>query len=225
MTAGEIRIAGNVTVLYGDRKLNLRGTNKLVLDGTAAQSLSTDGYNAQVQNLTLANDVGGVTLVDPVSHTIGIGSRAHIYGLTENLGKWNNPAIETVTLDGGLTLRAGSTLNNLGQIKVMGAITNEGATITGNQPAPFAATVKITAAAPTTFAPQTIDVARTGTVTWDNQTGTVQHNVTFTAQSGVPTNIPNWTTGTQSRTFNTAATYNYQCSIHGAAMSGTVVVH
>ena len=30
--------------------------------------------------------------------------------------------------------------------------------------------------------------------------------------------------GTFSRTFTAAATYNYHCSIHGAAMSGTIIV-
>ena len=32
------------------------------------------------------------------------------------------------------------------------------------------------------------------------------------------------TTGTWSRTFSAAGTYKYHCSIHGAAMAGTVVV-
>ena len=48
----------------------------------------------------------------------------------------------------------------------------------------------------------------------------VSHSVTFDDGATSPTQDQ----GTYSRTFNTAGTYNYHCSIHGAAMAGTITV-
>ncbi|MEW5916808.1 MAG: Ig-like domain-containing protein [Gemmatimonadota bacterium] len=54
--------------------------------------------------------------------------------------------------------------------------------------------------------------------TW---TGQNSHNVTFDA--GAP-NSATQTTGTFSRTFTTAGSFTYFCTVHGRGMSGTVVV-
>ena len=79
------------------------------------------------------------------------------------------------------------------------------------------------------FSPATANVAPGTVVTWTwascesdiyGQT-CVSHNVTFADGGGTS---PVQTTGSFSRTFNTAGTYNYHCSVHGAAMSGKVVV-
>jgi plastocyanin len=48
----------------------------------------------------------------------------------------------------------------------------------------------------------------------------VAHSVTFDDGTTSPTQDQ----GTYSRTFNTAGTYSYHCSQHGAAMSGTITV-
>lgn len=65
-------------------------------------------------------------------------------------------------------------------------------------------------------------LAAGGTVTW-TWTGGVQHNVTST---GSPTfaNSTSKTTGTHAVIFATPGTYTYECSIHGAPMTGRVVV-
>lgn len=57
------------------------------------------------------------------------------------------------------------------------------------------------------------------TVTWTWR-GSAAHDVTFssTDKSAVQSS------GTYQRTFTTAGTYDYHCSIHGTAMSGRVVV-
>ena len=81
------------------------------------------------------------------------------------------------------------------------------------------------------FSPATITVARGATVrwTWDTCSGgdiygtgqtCVGHNVTFDGANASLTQE----TGTWSRAFPDAGTFNYQCTIHGAAMSGKVVV-
>jgi plastocyanin len=72
------------------------------------------------------------------------------------------------------------------------------------------------------FKPSEVAIARTGTITWTNESGT-GHNVTFASTTGAPTNIPAYTSGSSSRTFNTAGTFNYQCTLH-SGMSGKVIV-
>jgi plastocyanin len=59
-------------------------------------------------------------------------------------------------------------------------------------------------------------------VTWTFESLT--HTVAFDGTSGSPTNIGNSTNTEVSRVFNTAGTFNYQCTIHGG-MTGKVIVH
>lgn len=72
------------------------------------------------------------------------------------------------------------------------------------------------------FDPSNITLKRGGTVSWSNGTG-VTHNVTFTAAAGVPQNVADFNSGTASRTFDTAGTYDFQCT-HHSGMSGTITV-
>lgn len=48
--------------------------------------------------------------------------------------------------------------------------------------------------------------------------------MTFTPANGVPANVANLATGTASRTFATAGTFEYQCTNH-VGMSGSVTVN
>jgi plastocyanin len=72
------------------------------------------------------------------------------------------------------------------------------------------------------FDPSTLTIGVGGTVTFNNVSGTT-HNVTFTT-TGSPDNVADFASGTHAVTFSTAGTYNYHCTIHGASMSGVVVV-
>jgi plastocyanin len=63
----------------------------------------------------------------------------------------------------------------------------------------------------------TVPVGTKVTWTW---AGSMSHNVTFDDGPASPTQA----SGTFSRTFQTAGTYRYHCTIHGVAMSGTVTV-
>lgn len=69
------------------------------------------------------------------------------------------------------------------------------------------------------FVNAAVRVLEGGTVTWVWQ-GDNLHNVTF---NGGPAS-PNQTEGTFERTFETPGVYQYQCTIHGQLMSGTVTV-
>ncbi len=71
------------------------------------------------------------------------------------------------------------------------------------------------------FSPATIAVALNGTVTWQWNSGGVEHNVTFNDA----TNSGNLTSGSFPRTFQAAGTYPYVCTIHaGQGMTGVVNV-
>jgi plastocyanin len=70
------------------------------------------------------------------------------------------------------------------------------------------------------FDPATLNVPVNSTVTWVWSSGGVEHNVTF--QTGPSSG--NQGSGSFPRTFQTAGTYAYVCTIHGAQMSGIVNV-
>jgi plastocyanin len=72
----------------------------------------------------------------------------------------------------------------------------------------------------TSFDPAVVDILAGGTVTWNIAGG---HNVTF-GTAGSPSNIPTCTTCSESRSFPTAGTFVYSCTLH-AGMNGSVVVH
>jgi plastocyanin len=73
----------------------------------------------------------------------------------------------------------------------------------------------------TTFTPSQVDILVGGQVTW---TFNGEHNVTFTTAASAPSNIPNTSSGSVSRTFNDAGNFIFNCTLH-PGMQGTVIVH
>jgi plastocyanin len=74
----------------------------------------------------------------------------------------------------------------------------------------------------TAYHPATITVSPGTVITWTNLDN-ARHSATFSSTAIGST--PIFTSGTQSLTMPTApGSYHYQCLVHGAAMSGTVVV-
>ena len=69
------------------------------------------------------------------------------------------------------------------------------------------------------FDPGGVTIATGGAVTWQ-WAGTLGHNVTFASGPNSVTQ----TEGSFSRTFGEAGQFDYQCTIHGSSMSGTVTV-
>jgi plastocyanin len=72
------------------------------------------------------------------------------------------------------------------------------------------------------FSPSSMSVAPGATVTWTWAAGDTLHQIAFVdnAPGSAKQN-----TGTFQRTFSTAGTYNYFCTVHGPAlMSGTITV-
>lgn len=86
---------------------------------------------------------------------------------------------------------------------------------------PGSATGSVTIQA-TAYHPATLTVSRGAVVTWTNLDNT-RHSAGF-VMAGVGA-TPIFTSGTQSLTMpTTPGTYRYQCAIHGAAMTGTIIV-
>ena len=69
------------------------------------------------------------------------------------------------------------------------------------------------------FQPTPLNVPLNSTVTWQWNSGSTLHNVTF---QDVPKSA-DMATGTFSRTFSAAGTYNYVCTLH-EGMAGVVTV-
>jgi plastocyanin len=75
------------------------------------------------------------------------------------------------------------------------------------------------------YSPTTVTIGNGGTVTWTWASGSIAHQVQWlTAPGTLPTGSNLQSSGTYSWTFTTPGTYTYDCSIHGAAMSGTITV-
>jgi plastocyanin len=173
--------------------------------------------------------VGPVTTVSisAPSTTVAVGGSLQLTALpsdangnavTGQTATWAslNPAVATVTTGGVVSGLAA------------GAVTIT-ATVSGI-PASKALTVAAPGAAATVqattslqFDPAQVDITAGGTVTW--QFSTITHNVTFTSNgAGTPANVGDATSTSAARTFTTAGTFAYHCTLH-AGMNGTVVVH
>ena len=74
--------------------------------------------------------------------------------------------------------------------------------------------------------PAVTTVAVGGTVTWTwTGTGSTAHSVQSLGSPGFTSSaIQSGDGSTYQVTFTTAGTYQYDCAVHGAAMSGTIVV-
>ncbi|MBM3908701.1 MAG: cupredoxin domain-containing protein [Gemmatimonadetes bacterium] len=81
---------------------------------------------------------------------------------------------------------------------------------------------EIIATTANTFNPATLTVARGTVVTFTFQATT--HNVIFNNVTGAPTNISSTSSSSVQRTFSTAGTFGYDCTLH-AGMRGSVVVN
>ena len=72
------------------------------------------------------------------------------------------------------------------------------------------------------FQPATLTVAKGTTVSFTNSSS-VEHNVVFDSPSAGVADIGDITSGTVSRTFGTAGTFAFHCTIH-AGMNGSITV-
>jgi plastocyanin len=96
--------------------------------------------------------------------------------------------------------------------------------LTGS-PLTFTTTAVVTiAVANNSFTPSSVTVPLNTTVTWQWQGTTSAHNLTFAVTTGAPADAGNRTSGSVNRTFDTAGTFDYQCTNH-PGMTGSVTVN
>jgi plastocyanin len=132
-----------------------------------------------------------------------------------NISATGNSALVTGQTVGTTSLTATSESKNSGVATV----------VVTNDPFPSVASVTIGDQGSSTFTPDRSEIQHGGQVTWTYAAGSVSHNVTFDPANPVTiANVPDNTSGSFPRTFATAGTYNYRCTIH-AGMNGTVIVH
>ena len=117
-----------------------------------------------------------------------------------------------------------------GTATITASVTHSGITRTGTSaitvtapggPDPAPATANVSATVNSTFNPDSVRIAKDGTVTWNF--GSLDHNVVFNNVAGKPADIGTTVNAAVPRTFNTAGTFPYRCTIH-AGMDGKVVV-
>lgn len=174
-------------------------------------------------------------VLSPDPGTVTVGGTLQMTATGNDPGGSALPSVGTVTFTSSDDTKA--TVNGSGLVSgvaagdvvisaeaTVGGVTHSGdadVTVT-TQTFPLTADV-VAGNATQTFTPQTVDIALGGTVTWTF--GALTHNVTFAGgQAGAPQNIPTTINAMVSRTFGTAGTFNYDCTVH-PGMSGTVNVH
>lgn len=93
---------------------------------------------------------------------------------------------------------------------------------TNPDPSPPAGSVSVTAGSNSdVFSPSDVSVSVGGTVTWSF--GARPHNAIFASTAGAPPNIDVTSNAQVSRTFPTAGTFSYDCTLH-PGMRGRVLV-
>lgn len=112
-----------------------------------------------------------------------------------------------------------------------GPTTQTPPTTPGNTNPGSVATNSVTVS-PSSFDPANISIPVGTTVTWEwnscsgdgygGYSTCVSHAIVFDDGSGIASATQS--TGTFSRTFQTAGTYKYHCAIHGVSMSGQITV-
>ena len=131
----------------------------------------------------------------------------------------NTTAAAEVSADGLVTAKA------VGQATITATVastadgTKQGTSVITVQAAQTNADVNATTSR--TFTPTPVTIPVNGTVTW--HFASLTHNVTFATQTGAPANIANSQNTTVARTFGTAGTFDYECTLH-AGMTGQVIV-
>jgi plastocyanin len=178
------------------------------------------GTTAPAVFTTLAVDPANPTVLVGGTQTLTASAKdqtgATMSGLTVTYTSANQ-AVATVTNAGVVTGVAAGTarITASGTVGTVTKTQDVNVTVAAAGPA-----ASVNATLDSKFAPPTVAVAPNGVVTW---TFAAQHNVTFDGLAPTGGNIPNTSSGSVQRTFPSAGTYSYHCTLH-AGMSGSVVV-
>jgi len=194
----------------------------------AAISCGGDGAPSEPETTVATVVISGKSTVAPgatsqLTATARNASGIEVTGLTVSWAS-THPEVATVSGSGLVTgLATGNTSITATVEDVPGFL---GVTVSnGTNAPPPTADANVDATGSNSFNPGSVEIAAGGTVSWTFSTGYgAGHNVTFDAVNGAPADIGTTETGSVSRSFPTAGTFNYHCTNH-AGMTGTVVVH
>ncbi len=178
------------------------GDPNVIATVTLSSSATTIAPGTTVQMTATARNSAGTSITAPSAAT------------------WSssNQGTATVSTSGLVTAVANGTTTITATIA--GISGTRGITVQTITPV---AAATVAADASNSFSPAQVDLTVGGTVTW--AFGPVEHNVTFNASgAGTPTNIGNTANANVSKTFTTAGSFPYQCTLH-VGMQGTVIVH
>jgi len=198
-------------------------------DGSVTIAAASAAATATV-SFTVAQKMATVAL-SPAAPSLAIGANVALQASARDA---RGNAIAGATGFAFTTAAAGTAIVNgtgtvtpiaPGSTTITAALTRDGASasataaiaVTGPTSGPLAAAVGTTT---NTFTVPSVTVAVGGTVTWT--IGAIPHNVIFSS-SGAPQSIGTTSSTSASRTFATAGTFPYECTLH-AGMTGTVNV-
>lgn len=129
--------------------------------------------------------------------------------------KTSSATVATVSATGFVTAVAPGSATISGTIDGKSASLNATVTAAPNS-------VRVTMSTGDLFSPFHAVIAVKGTVNFEFPART--HNVAFDKKAGVPSDIPNTTSATVARTFNSAGLFAYACTLHLPGMVGEVEV-
>ncbi len=170
---------------------------------TGPTSSMAIGANAQLQ--AVARDAKNAAITSATGVTFATNDRTKL--LVDNTGTITAISPGTTSLSASLT-RDGVTANGTANVTVA-------------SPAAGTSTATVQATTASTFTPSTVNLSVGGTVNY--AFGSLDHNVIFGAGAGAPSDIGVTSNATIARSFTTAGTFNYTCTLH-AGMNGTVIV-
>lgn len=188
------------------------GNDTMGPGGNQTQTLASVRLSPSSFNLT----AGQITTLNPQALDA---SGAVIASASGYAYSSSAPTVAEVRPDGTLlALGAGSATITV-------SLTRDGVTASGTASVSVTGTlptsVTITAGTDNQFNPKTVIVARNASV--DYEFLSVVHNVTYGSATGAPSNIPNSSNTSVSRTFGADGDFSYECTIH-SGMTGTVIV-
>ena len=237
---------GGATFMWGTSApgvATVNAANGLVTSGTTAGAATIaatlgllNGTRAMVVSLFPAT----LTLSPkPSTITIAAGTQLFTGVAQDSVGtnipiSWlaANPTVATISPATGTTTTATALTNGVTNIRMSAGASVDSSVLTVSGQGGAAAPLTIAVNTGDNFfrsvrnntinaAVDTLGVG--GTITW-TWVGSSFHSVQSTGAPSFTSSTPAKTSGTYALLFNTIGTYTYQCGVHGASMSGTLVV-
>lgn len=188
------------------------GSVQSTIDVTVAQVFAT----VTVGIASPAIAIGASTAATAVARDARNGAISGVTGATYTT---SDRKVALVEASGAVTAIAPGTSTITASLTRDGITATGTATVTVSSPPASVGSASVNATASNTFTPSTVTIGTGGIV---NFAFAKDHNVIFQG-AGSPADVPVTTSGVVARTFLTAGSFAYVCTLH-AGMSGSVIV-